>query len=88
MTGIQKTLLAIAAFILLGVGTFIYFITNWDASKAEPIGAATPIHPVSVPENSRGLGQSPSHTLAKHPNADPCTPISSGPKSLSTQSEK
>ena len=69
MTGIQKTLLAIAAFILLGVGTFIYFITNWDASKAEPIGAATPIHPVSVPENSRGLGQSPRPALTMRTTA-------------------
>ncbi|MEL6566049.1 MAG: hypothetical protein AAGK30_14385 [Pseudomonadota bacterium] len=63
MTGIQKTLLAIAAFIILGVGTFVYFITNWDASKAEPIGAATPTPPVFVPEKSRGLGQSPSPAL-------------------------
>ena len=69
MTGIQKTLLAIAAFILLGVGTFIYFITNWDASKAEPIGAAIPIHPVSVPEKSRGLGQSPSPALTMRTTA-------------------
>ena len=38
MTPIQRTLLAIAAFLALAVGTFIYFIANWDASKAQSIG--------------------------------------------------
>ena len=68
MTGIQKTLLAIAAFVLLGVGTFIYFIANWDASKAEPIGAHhIPRAHASLfisPEKLRGLGQRPSPALS------------------------
>ena len=39
MTPIQRTLLAIAAFVTLAVGSFIYFIANWDSSKAAPIGS-------------------------------------------------
>ncbi|WP_299208762.1 hypothetical protein [uncultured Tateyamaria sp.] len=64
MTPIQRTLLAIAAFIAVAVGTFIYFIANWDASKAEPIGMKhdRPLFPVS--KKSRGLGQSPSPALS------------------------
>lgn len=38
MTPIKRTLLAIAAFLALAVGTFVYFIANWDASKTQSIG--------------------------------------------------
>ncbi|WP_299287681.1 hypothetical protein [uncultured Tateyamaria sp.] len=38
MTGIKRTLLVIAAFVTLALGSFIYFIANWDASRAESIG--------------------------------------------------
>ena len=69
MTPIQRTLLAIAAFVALAVGTFIYFITNWDASKAEPIGAARDVSPFSVPQKSWGLGQSPSPALSTRTSA-------------------
>ncbi|WP_415922139.1 hypothetical protein [Tateyamaria sp. SN6-1] len=73
MTGIQKTLLAIAAFVALGVGTFVYFITNWDASKAEPIGALRPDHQSASsfisPDKLRGLGQRPSPALSKRTTA-------------------
>ncbi|MEX0310118.1 MAG: hypothetical protein AB3N17_07690 [Tateyamaria sp.] len=62
MTPIQRTLLAIAAFVTIAVGTFIYFIANWDASKAEPIGAANDSRFFSF-QIRRGLGQSPSPTL-------------------------
>ena len=64
MTGIQKTLLAIAAFVTIAVGTFIYFIANWDASKAQPIGMMKDRSPFILPSKLRGLGQSPSPTLS------------------------
>ncbi len=52
MTGIQKTLLAIVAFVLLAVGTFVYFIANWDPAKAQPVAA--PQIPFISPEKLRG----------------------------------
>lgn len=64
MTPIQKTLLAIALFLALAVGLFIYFIANWDPSKAQSIGLKPDTAPFSVPEKSRGLGQSPSPAAA------------------------
>ncbi len=64
MTPIQRTLLAIAAFIAVAVGTFIYFIANWDASKAEPIGTLRERSPFILPSKLRGLGQSPSPALS------------------------
>ncbi|GGX42818.1 hypothetical protein GCM10007385_08230 [Tateyamaria omphalii] len=64
MTPIQRTLLAIAAFIAVAVGTFIYFIANWDASKAEPIGVLRERSPFILPNKLRGLGQSPSPALS------------------------
>ena len=69
MTGIQKTLVAIAAFIALGVGTFVYFVTQWDSAKATSIGFSMPRPPISVPEKSRGLGQSPSPALSVRTSA-------------------
>ena len=64
MTPIQRTLLAIAAFVALAVGTFIYFIANWDASKAKPIGLMRDSSPVILPSKLRGLGQRPSPALS------------------------
>ncbi|WP_299554682.1 hypothetical protein [uncultured Tateyamaria sp.] len=69
MTPIQRTLLAIAAFVTIAVGTFIYFITNWDASKAEPIGANGNAAPFILPNKLRGLGQSPSPALSTRTTA-------------------
>ncbi len=37
MTPTQRTLLAIFAFIALTLGSFIWFIATWDASKEEPV---------------------------------------------------
>ncbi|WP_299371288.1 hypothetical protein [uncultured Tateyamaria sp.] len=63
MTGIQRTLLAIAAFVAVAVGSFIYFIANWDASKAEPIGALRNASPFLSLEIPRGPGQRPGPAL-------------------------
>ncbi|MEO0391386.1 MAG: hypothetical protein AAF218_10675 [Pseudomonadota bacterium] len=54
MTGIQRTLLGIAAFVVIAVGSFIYFIVNWDASKAEPIGMKNNAIPFISPDKLRG----------------------------------
>lgn len=69
MTPIQLTLLAIAAFIAVALGTFIYFITHWDASKAQPIGAQHNPPPFISPNKPRGLGQSPSPALSSRTTA-------------------
>lgn len=37
MSGPQKTLLLIGAFIALMLGTFIWFVATWDASKEQPV---------------------------------------------------
>ncbi|WP_299046855.1 hypothetical protein [uncultured Tateyamaria sp.] len=60
MTGIQRTLLAIAAFLAVAIGTFIYFIANWDASNTAPIGMKNDAAPFTLPNKLRGLGQRPS----------------------------
>ena len=39
MNPIRRTLFAIAAFVALAVGSFVYFIANWDASKTKAVGA-------------------------------------------------
>ena len=57
MTPVQRTLLAIAAFLALAVGTFVYFIVNWDASKAQPIGH------LDVPRDFSAQIQGPTPTL-------------------------
>ncbi|WP_415401397.1 hypothetical protein [Tateyamaria sp. SN3-11] len=59
MTGIQRTLLAIAAFLAVAIGTFIYFIANWDASKAAPIGMKNETAPFILQTKLRGPGQRP-----------------------------
>ena len=63
MTGIQRTLLAIFAFLAIAIGTFVYFIANWDASKAQPIGALKDRSPFILQDKPRGLGQRPSPAL-------------------------
>jgi hypothetical protein len=64
MTPIQRTLMAIAVFVAIALGSFVYFIANWDATKAEPIGATTPAVTTAslfiLPNKLRGLGQRPS----------------------------
>ncbi len=37
MTPTQRTLLVIAVFVALIVGSFIWFIVTWDPSKEEPV---------------------------------------------------
>ncbi|PRY78144.1 hypothetical protein CLV80_104108 [Yoonia maritima] len=37
-----KTLLLIAAFVTLTLGSFIWFIVTWDPAKEQPIGQLTP----------------------------------------------
>ncbi|HSG57609.1 hypothetical protein ACFQ3C_11865 [Seohaeicola saemankumensis] len=37
MTPTQRTLLVIAVFVTLIVGSFIWFIVTWDPSKEEPV---------------------------------------------------
>lgn len=69
MTPIQRTLLAIAAFVTIAVGTFIYFIANWDASKAQPIGMQGNTIPFTWQEKLRGLGQRPSPALSTRTTA-------------------
>jgi len=59
MTGIQRTLLAIAAFVVVAVGSFVYFIANWDASKTDPIGTLHDASPFLSLEIPRGPGQRP-----------------------------
>jgi len=38
MSGKALTLLAILAFVALGVGSFIWFIATWDKTREEPVG--------------------------------------------------
>ena len=37
MTPTQRTLLVIAVFVALIVGSFIWFIATWDPSREEPV---------------------------------------------------
>ncbi|MEL6452395.1 MAG: hypothetical protein AAFQ19_14155 [Pseudomonadota bacterium] len=69
MTPIQRTLLAIAAFVTIALGSFIYFIANWDATKAEPIGMINDTAPFILPNKLWGLGQSPSPALSTRTTA-------------------
>ncbi len=67
MNGIKRTLLAIAAFVTLAVGSFIYFIANWDSAKAAPISGQIEVRETAslfiLPNKLRGLGQRPSPAL-------------------------
>ncbi|MEO0937692.1 MAG: hypothetical protein AAFY38_06015 [Pseudomonadota bacterium] len=56
MTGPQKTLLAIALFIALALGGFIWFVSNWQTGQVNTSSAAAPF---SWPQICRGPGQSP-----------------------------
>ena len=42
MSGITKTLLAILAFVLLTVCSFVWFIVTWDKAKKESITQFAP----------------------------------------------
>ncbi len=42
MNGMRVTLLAIAAFVALTLGSFIWFIATWDKSKEEPVSGLIP----------------------------------------------
>ena len=35
----KPTLIAIALFVLFGIGSFIWFVATWDPSKEEPVSA-------------------------------------------------
>lgn len=37
MSGVKLTLLGIAAFVALMLGSFIWFIATWDKSNEEPV---------------------------------------------------
>lgn len=74
MSPIQRTLLAIAAFVALAVGLFVWFITNWDKTRTQPIGHFDNqlFHSTSLfilPEKLRGLGQSPSSPVTRSETA-------------------
>lgn len=65
MTPIQRTLLAIAAFMAVAISLFIWFIANWDKSKTQPIGHLIQDKTQAaslfiLPNKLRGLGQRPS----------------------------
>ncbi len=50
MTGAMKlTLLAIALFVLLTAGTFIWFVATWDPATAKPVVSLPPANPKSAP---------------------------------------
>ncbi|AKS47322.1 hypothetical protein SAMN05444287_3037 [Octadecabacter temperatus] len=38
-----RTLLLIFAFLALMIGSFVWFVITWDASKEEPVSAIRPI---------------------------------------------
>ena len=42
MTPMQRTLLVIAVFVALIVGSFIWFIATWDPSQEEPVTHLAP----------------------------------------------
>lgn len=39
MTSIQRTLLIIAVFLLLGIGSFIWYVASWEAGQPSTLGA-------------------------------------------------
>ncbi|WP_425093423.1 hypothetical protein [Tropicimonas sp. S265A] len=39
MSGIQRTLLIILAFVVLSVGSFIWYIATWDPAERDPVSA-------------------------------------------------
>ncbi len=57
MSGPQRTLLIIIAFVALILGSFIWFIATWDASERAP--AATLSAPLLLAENIPGSGAAP-----------------------------
>lgn len=71
MTSIQRTLMIIAIFLTLAIGSFIWFVVSWDKTQTKTLGALT-IEPMqtaslfSVPKNPGGWG---SATVLHHPQA-------------------
>ena len=68
MSPIQRTLLAIAAFVTIALGLFIWFIANWDKSKTQPIGHHLQHNKATaalfiLPNTLRGPGQRPGPAL-------------------------
>ncbi|MEO9573021.1 MAG: hypothetical protein ABJ263_11065 [Tateyamaria sp.] len=71
MTPIKRTLLAIAAFVTLALGSLIYFIANWDSSTAGPIGGLTaqPTQHASLFSDSKNPGVWGSAAVLSSPHA-------------------
>ena len=44
MSGTGITLLLIVAFVALILGSFIWFVVTWDASKEDPVVQTAPAH--------------------------------------------
>ena len=68
MSPVQRTLLAIAAFVAIALGMFIWFIANWDKSKTHPIGYQLEQNKATaalfiLPNKLRGPGQRPGPAL-------------------------
>ena len=42
MSPMQRTLLMIAVFVALIVGSFIWFIATWDPAREQPVTGITP----------------------------------------------
>ena len=64
MTGPQRTLLIILAFVALVVGSFIWFIATWDAEREEPVAKSQPAFLLA--KNIPGSGAAPRTTPAAH----------------------
>ncbi|MFX0546787.1 hypothetical protein ACEWPL_014695 [Roseovarius sp. S1116L3] len=64
MTGPQRTLLIILAFVALVVGSFVWFISTWDADHEEPVTLRTAA-PILLARNIPGSGAAPRSAAAK-----------------------
>ena len=61
MTSIQRTLLCIAIFLTLAIGSFIWFVASWDKTQTKTLGRALnqPTQSTSLfilPHKLRGFG--------------------------------
>lgn len=43
MSGKARTLLLIASFVLITVGSFVWFILNWDPAQTDPVVNSIPL---------------------------------------------
>ncbi len=59
MSGPQRTLLIILAFVALILGSFIWFIATWDAEREEPVTIISPPAPLLLVANIPGSGAAP-----------------------------